>query len=154
VRQHGTVVDAYQREGGAWLERAPVLVNEDFDFALAMGMEGGIGAGLAAGKRKDHNAHKAAVLAGVVGSLDALQQRLKELRCCGVHVYFLLWGAETAVLRTVVDVAGDAAKSRVVESGPRSVMGDAGWAGRDVLMAQAQQSIEGLGCEVGAWLRP
>jgi hypothetical protein len=146
IRQHGTVLDAYQLEGGVWLDGMPVLVNEDFDFALATGMEGGVGAGLASAKRKQSNAQKAAALSALPAPPE-LQRRLEELRCCGTHVYFLLWGAESAVLRTVADVPGDLATSRVIESPSRPMSGDSGWAAEGVLPAQAQQSIEGLDCE-------
>lgn len=102
IAQHGTALDRYQIEGGVWLPHAPVLVNRDFDFALAMGMEGGIGAGLAAAKRKKENEARAAELAEVVLSKEA-EAKLEELRCRGTHVYFVLWDEAEPVLRAVVD---------------------------------------------------
>lgn len=116
IEKHGTVLDAYHREGGVWLPHAPVLVNEDFDFAIAMSLEGGLGAGLAAAKRKENN-QKTVVAMGDLRLAPDVEARIEALRCSGTHVYFLIWGAEQAVLRMVVDVEGDAGKSRVVEGG-------------------------------------
>lgn len=148
IDQHGTILDAYQREGGVWLERAPILINEDFDFTLAMGLEGGVGAGLAAVKRTENNAHKAAAL-NAIAAPPQLQQRLAELRCCGVHVYFVLWGAESATLRTVLDVPGDTARSRVIEGATRSLAGEAGWTAPDVFAAEAQRALTDVACPAG-----
>jgi hypothetical protein len=145
IRQHGTILDPYQLEGGVWLDRAPVLVNEDFDFALAMGMQGGVGAGLAAARRKENNAQKAVALA-VVAASPALQRQLAALRCCGVHVYFVLWGADGAVLRTVADVPGESATSRVFESAARPLRGDASWTAQGVLSVEAQRALDGVVC--------
>jgi hypothetical protein len=152
MRQHGTVLDAYQITDGAWLDHAPVLINEDFDFALAMGMEGGVGAGLAAAKRKENNARKAAALSGVVASSE-LQRRLAELRCCGVHVYFLLWGAQSASLRTVVDVPGDTARRRELEGAARPLTGELGWTKDAALVDEAQRALAGIECPA-AGVRP
>jgi hypothetical protein len=142
IRQHGTILDTYQREGGVWLERAPLLINEDFDFALAMSLEGGVGAGLAAAKRKENNAKKAVTLANFTAP-PALQQRLAELRCCGVHVYFVLWGADSAVLRTVADVPGDREASRVIDATahPRD-----DWTAPGVLLKAAQRGLADVVC--------
>lgn len=35
IAQHGTQIERYQIEGGAWLTQAPVLVNQDYDFTAA-----------------------------------------------------------------------------------------------------------------------
>ncbi|MFT3928226.1 MAG: hypothetical protein QM778_37200 [Myxococcales bacterium] len=78
-----------------------MLVNEDFDFGVAMGLEG-IGAGIAAGQRIASNEQKVAALEIVQPSEDTLA-KLEELRTHGAHGFFLLWGREKAVLKLVVD---------------------------------------------------
>jgi hypothetical protein len=119
IAKHGSVLDAYHRQDGVWLPHAPVLVNEDFDFAQAMAMEDGIGAGLAAMKRQQNNQERAEQMRDL--QFDAeLNERIEQLRCCGMDVYFLLWGEEGKV-QMVLDVEGaDNANSRVVEgTGPK-----------------------------------
>lgn len=120
IERDGTQLDRYQLEGGVWLERAPVLVNQDFDFGTAMGL-GGMGAGIAAGKRKQANEANAAALQGLkLGAENAA--RLDALRAQGTHVFFVLWGAEEALLRMVVEdaCAKDAKKAQVVEGAPKA----------------------------------
>src|SRR5262245_61980943 len=58
IEELGTGIDAYHLRDGVWLAHAPVLVNEEFDFTMAMSL-GAIGAGLAARQRADHNAARA-----------------------------------------------------------------------------------------------
>lgn len=145
IRRQGTVLDPYQLEGGVWLEHAPVVLNEDFDFALAMGMEGGVGAGLAAARRKENNTRKAESFSARELA-PALRARLEELRCCGVHVYFVLWGAESAALRTVIDISGDTAQSRVVEGAARPLAGEDGWTRGATLLDEARRSLASVAC--------
>jgi hypothetical protein len=116
IERHGTVLDAYHRESGVWVTHAPALVNEDFDFAIAMGLEGGMGAGLAAAKRKENNQKRAAALVDLRLPAD-VELQLTQLRCRGMHVYFVLWGGDNAALTLVLDVEGDVAQSRVVDGG-------------------------------------
>jgi hypothetical protein len=119
ISERGTALDAYQREGAVWLERAPVLVNRDFDFALSMSLEGGVGAGLAAAKRREGNTEVAVLLREVALSPE-LTAELDALRSCGQHVYFLLWGpAEQAALRLVGEVAGVGQQAPVLIDGPK-----------------------------------
>jgi hypothetical protein len=81
-----------------------VLVNEDFDFAIAMSMEDGVGAGLAAAKRKENNQKRARELAELrLG--PALDARLEKLCACGRDVYFVLWGREGKI-KMVMDGQG------------------------------------------------
>lgn len=102
VAQHGTALDRYQLEGGVWLPHAPVLVNRDFDFALAVGMDGGIGPAVAAAKRKKENVERAAGLTDLKLSKTA-QHRIEALRCQGAYVYFVLWEGTKPALRAVID---------------------------------------------------
>jgi len=97
----GTGVDAYQREAGIWLSAAPVMVNEDFDFATAMAMPG-IGAAIAAGKRKSSNEQRAAEL-GAFTLPKEVTDRLEALRGCGIHRWGLLWNGREPALLIITD---------------------------------------------------
>lgn len=101
VKERGTGVDSYQLQDGVWLAHAPVLVNEDFDFSVAMGL-GAVGAGIAARQRMDHNAARAAELEGMALS-EADRQTLDALRACGIHRWALSWGGQSPVVRLVSD---------------------------------------------------
>jgi hypothetical protein len=103
VQKIGTGLDEYQLEGGAWLPAAPVIVNEDYDFATATAL-GPIGAGIAARKRMDQNQEVALDLRNV--ALDPYErERLDALRACGVHVYGVVWTkGSVRELRIVRDV--------------------------------------------------
>lgn len=106
------MLDLYFRQDGAWLAKAPIMVNEDFDFMLATTMEDGLGAGLSAAKRKQNNEKRAQQLAGV--ALDgAARARVEELRCCGREVYFVLWGPST--LKLIVDHSGELGRGIISE---------------------------------------
>lgn len=114
IAKHGSVLDGYHREGGVWLPHAPVLINRDFDFASAMSLDDGLGAGLAAAKRREGNEKRAAELAEL--KLPAASEAyLAELRCRGIRAYFLVWGEEKVAVQLVVDDAVDKTKSYVVE---------------------------------------
>jgi len=131
ISEHGTKLDAYQREAGVWLQQAPVLVNRDFDFALSMSLEDGLGAGLAAAKRREGNT-EAAVQLGEVALSAELVAELNALRGCGQHVYFVLWGsAEEATLRLVGEVTGGPEKPPLVIEGRRRPLAE--WAGAQAL---------------------
>lgn len=105
ITARGTSLDAYNRADGAWLPRAPVLVNRDFDFAMAMALEGGLGAGLAAAQRKQGNEQAVLALKDVVVDAE-LARALEEERRCGLHTYFLLWGADKQTLSLISEVPG------------------------------------------------
>ncbi len=132
IAEHGSALDQYHRQDGVWLPHAPVLVNEEFDFMLAVSMEDGIGAGLAAAKRQQNNKKRAQELAELRFD-EAATMRLTELRCCGREVYFVLWGTDGAI-RMVVD----GGEGQVVE-GQAAV-------GRDQIVHRAGDLLRGLGC--------
>lgn len=121
ISDHGTRLEAYQSEGGVWLAKAPVLVNREFDFALAAGVEGGVGAGLAAAKRREGN-DQVAVLLRELSLTSELVRELDSLRACGVHVYFVLWGpAEESVLKLVGEAPEQREQpARVIEGAKHS----------------------------------
>lgn len=162
ISDRGTKLDAYQREGGVWLEHAPVLMNRDFDFALSMSLEGGVGAGLAAAKRREGNTEAAVTLREAQLSPE-LTKELDALRGCGQHVYFVLWGpADEATLRLVGEVVGGPeAGPTVIEGGKRPL---AEWAGASALNEEAGALLERFaspheggqqveGCYLGALLK-
>jgi hypothetical protein len=105
------VLDQYHRQDGVWLSHAPVLVNEEYDFALAMSMEDGLGAGIAAAKRKQNNQKRAQELSDFrLGA--ALDIKLEALCACGRDVYFVLWGRD-AKIKMVLEGEGS---PRILES--------------------------------------
>jgi hypothetical protein len=112
ITKQGSVLDLYFRQDGVWLSKAPILVNEDFDFMLATTMEDGVGAGLAAMKRKQSNERRAKELAPLALS-DAASARIAELHCCKREVYFVLWGP--SMLRVVVDHVGEPGRGVIAE---------------------------------------
>jgi hypothetical protein len=114
IAKHGSALDAYHLQDGIWLPHAPVLVNEDFDFALAMSMEDGLGAGLAAAARQQNNQKRADELRELRFD-DALNARIEELRCCGRDVYFVLWGKEGALKMVVDESANEGRPGSVVD---------------------------------------
>ncbi len=99
VRSRGTGVEAYRLESGVWLANAPILVNEDFDFATAMAL-GPVGSGLASGKRKKDNEQRAIELASLTLPSEAVAE-LERLRQCGMHRWGLLWGGAKPALLIV-----------------------------------------------------
>ncbi len=99
VQSRGTGVEAYRLESGVWLANAPILVNEEFDFASAMAL-GLVGAGLAAGKRKQNNERRASELASLTLPSEVVAE-LERLRPCSVHRWGLLWGGAKPALLIV-----------------------------------------------------
>jgi hypothetical protein len=140
VAQLGTRLEPYQREGGAWLPNAPVLVNQNFDFAMALAM-GPVGAGLAAGKRKEANQRKVSALAEMVLSADTLAQ-LDALRAQGVHAYLVLWGAEDAVLRLVMERARQCGREPEIQVYEGAQRGHGTWAMPGELDREARSLLE------------
>ncbi len=116
IVKYGTGLDPYQRQDALWLPHAPVMVNEDFDFGIAMTLDG-IGAGIAAKKRQDGNAKSARELANLTLA-DGEAERLDALRGCGVHVYGVIWTKDGGrELRVITDVFGVDGKLVVEEHG-------------------------------------
>lgn len=54
VKPNVSTLPAYDLTGGVWVKGHPLLVNSDFDFAVAFGLPD-IGPGIAAGNRKRIN---------------------------------------------------------------------------------------------------
>lgn len=131
------MLDIYVRQDGVWLPKAPILVNEDFDFALATAMEDGVGAGLAAAKRKQNNEKRAKSLSPLVLS-DVATARIEALRCCQREVYFVLWGPST--LKVVVDHPGEMGRGLIAEKDVGGEM-DA-----DAISLAAAQLLLGVEC--------
>jgi hypothetical protein len=105
--------DEYLVRDAAWVPGLPLAINRDFDFALAMSLDG-IGAGIAAKKRRDANLELAQRLSGVAPlDHDALLQALcaaspaacERLAGARVRIYGLLFGEHDARLQVVLEVA-------------------------------------------------
>ncbi len=144
VAHHDASLTPYQLEGGRWYAGA-ILLNEDFDFATAMSMNG-IGAGLAAHKRMANNEAKREALQSVSLS-PPLLERLSALRDGGTHVFFLLWGpAESASLTLIVDSVSDCHHSGITAGASvgrtRNIAGESGWAAPGILAADALELLQ------------
>lgn len=106
-------VGPYLSQDAAWVPGQPLAVNRDFDFMLAMSLEGGLGAGLAAKKRQDENralAQQLAVLPPIDSSalLDALCSAAPQHGCAdragqSIRIYGLLFGDKEAGLLVVLE---------------------------------------------------
>lgn len=144
IREYGTSLDNYQLEGGLWIDELALLVNEEFDFALAQAIEGA-GPAIAARRRLDRNSEKTAHLRS--SSADpVLRAMLDGLRSCGVHVYFVLWGRpEHCELRMVMDSMRDIADPAPVPGSSRyrtlMTRSLSEWTREDVLV---RSMLEGL----------
>jgi hypothetical protein len=113
---------------------AAALVNEEFDFMLAMSMEDGLGAGLAAAKRKENNQKRAGELAELrLGG--ALEAKLEELCACGRDVYFVLWGREGKI-KMVLD-----------GKGAPTVADAIGTTGENAFVQRVEALLGGVDCE-------
>jgi hypothetical protein len=125
LRRLGSGVDPYRLQDGVWLSHAPVMVNEPFDFAQAMGL-GAIGAGLAAANRQKHNRERAEQWSARELSPQAVRH-LDALRACGILRWVLLWDAgekaETHVVTERYDPQGQRLETR-----ERVIAGDAAFA--------------------------
>jgi hypothetical protein len=128
VKEQGSGVESYRLQDGVWLEQAPVLVSQDFDFAMAMALEGGIGAGLAAKQRADRNRARAAELAATALSGDE-REALDGLRACGVHRWALLWGGEKPRIQLVTEHYDAQGKRTATELKdlPATALGESGF---------------------------
>ncbi len=127
---------AYLTRDARWAPGQPVLINRDFDFGFAMGLEG-VGPGLAAARRISGNSDVAQRLAGVAKvPPEAVRARIlsrlgpREKRGASalleraVRVYGVLFGVESARLQVILE-ASDArgAPERYVAVTPaRSVL--------------------------------
>lgn len=109
----------YQGRDAAWVPGLPLAVNRDFDFALALSIEG-VGPGIAARKRRDANLEFAQRLSEVAAfdaqaQLEALCAASPRFACehlAGeqVRIYGLLFGERDARLQVVLEIAPVAAE--------------------------------------------
>jgi hypothetical protein len=117
-------IGAYQARDAQWLRRYPLLVGRDYDFTMALGLDDGVGAALAALHRRQHNQAAAQQLEGLSAVshdqlLDVIGRRCgwantnrapprrlcPELaRARGAWAYGVLFGADTARLRVVLEL--------------------------------------------------
>jgi hypothetical protein len=150
LAKYGSTFEAYQREGGSWLA-LPVMVNEEFDFAIASAMEG-IGPGVAAAKRVSNNEEKTRALAEVRLS-DELLAGIDLMRRHGSAAYLVLWGSGSAKLRLVVEPSVNCPNRgipEVVEGPERPLVGEGSWATPGVLDAAGKELLMPLVRAAGA----
>jgi len=129
-----TGVDKYKITGGEWVDGLPVLVNEEFNMGMAMGVPTA-GPAIAAGLRRKNNREKAAQLTNLVVE-PRVWAKLDELRSCGINAYAVLWGADQTALLVVFDRIRplDEGSCEVVSSdvfvaeGKRPLVGEGSWA--------------------------
>ena len=106
-----STLPSYDLTAAQWVENRPLLINKDFNFGMAMSMEG-VGVAIAAGMRINSNKELAAALAdlpplnltqkwqAVAGNIND-EHREKQ-----VVIYALLYGQPQAQLRTIVEFHG------------------------------------------------
>lgn len=108
-----TTLVAYDVTGGLWVKDQPLLINQNFDFTIAMSLKN-IGPAIAAGKRKKGNKKIVAALTDMprlqlqkmflkhIESLAA--NKHKELFAGHIALYGILYGQPKAQLRVVMEL--------------------------------------------------
>ncbi len=144
VTKKDSSYDHYLLTSGEWLANQPIMVNRDYDFAIAQAIEGS-GPGIAANKRTTGNKD----VAGKLTSIATVEWKAtfdKQVQECGgscknlngstVRFYGLLYGDDKARLQSILEIEkanesrSKATKSvyRFVEvSEERSLEGDSSW---------------------------
>jgi hypothetical protein len=105
----------YLARDAVWVAQQPVLVNRDFDFAIAMAPEG-FGAGLAASRRQKGNAALANALAqrSRIDSAQLTELLTDAEAACeawnpaGRRIYGMVYGQQRARLRVVIESSENA----------------------------------------------
>lgn len=103
-----STLPAYDLTGGVWVKDQPLLINQDFDFAMGMSLPD-IGPAIAAGQRKKGNEEVAQLLEAMPPlSLDAMFKR--HLKNSGsmtpprqMTLYGILYGQPDAHLRVILE---------------------------------------------------
>ncbi len=124
---------AYDLTAAQWVSGQPLLVNRDFNFAMAMSMQG-VGVAIAAGSRISDNKKLAEQLAALP-VFDVADTFAKNWRGVGwpgheIAVYGFLFGGPDAHLRTVVEahpLEGGPVRRFVYVSDWRALEGESGW---------------------------
>lgn len=103
-----STLPAYDLTGSVWVKNQPLLINQDFDFGMAMSLPD-IGPGIAAGQRKKGNEEVAQILEAMPPlHLDAIFKRhMKNSDSMGqpkrVTLYGVLFGQPNAQLRVILE---------------------------------------------------
>lgn len=103
-----STLPAYDLTGGVWVKDQPLLINQDFDFAMGMSLPD-IGPAVAAGQRKRGNEEVAQLLEAMPPlQFDAtLQKHMKDSVLMGpprqITLYGILFGQPNAYLRVILE---------------------------------------------------
>jgi hypothetical protein len=103
-----STLPAYDLTGGVWVKDQPLLINQDFDFAMGMGLPD-IGPAIAAGQRKKGNEEVAQLLEAMPPlRLDViLQKHMKDSTFKNpleqITLYGILFGQPNAHLRVILE---------------------------------------------------
>jgi len=100
---------SYDLTGAVWVEGQPLLVNKDFNFGMAMSLEG-VGTAIAVGMRKNKNEELAEKLSTIppLALNEKLQLTLGDIK--NIHdkyqitVFAMLYGQPLANLQTFVEL--------------------------------------------------
>ncbi len=145
-----STLPVYELTAAEWVEGQPLLINKDFNFGMAMSMEG-VGVAIAAGMRINKNKGLASDLSKLA-PFD-LNNRWKkhavvvnrDWRDKEVVIYAMLYGQPKAQLRTIVEFHSTTeAPQRFVDiSAWRPIEGDDSWQSSSgfLLSTQLDQSL-------------
>lgn len=103
-----STLPAYDLTGGVWVKNQPLLINQDFDFAMGMSLPD-IGPAIAAGQRKKGNEEIAQLLETMPPlQLDAtLQKHMKDSVLMDpprqITLYGILFGQPNAHLKVILE---------------------------------------------------
>jgi hypothetical protein len=148
-----STLPAYDLTAAQWVPDQPILVNKDFNFGMAMSIEG-VGVAIAAGMRINKNKELAASLSALP-PLN-LNQRWQSVaidvqlpwRDKRVVIYAMLYGQPQAQLRTIVEFHnGENPPERFMDvSDWLPVDGEASWAAMQGarLFAQIDESLAAI----------
>jgi hypothetical protein len=117
-------VGTYVAQDAVWISGQPLAVNRDFDFAIAAALDIE-GAGIAAAQRRSANVALTRTLErlAAIDPHRLLQARctVQPASCAGLHgheirLYGVLFGARSARLRTILEIADATPSARVYVS--------------------------------------
>lgn len=158
----------YQLTGATWVDGMPLLVNRDFDFAMAMSLPD-IGPAIAAGQRLENNKKVAALFDGT--PIDFAAEFEADLDKCGPEcagasallagktpvLFGLLYGHEDTRLQVILEVHEPDLLDRqdgekleplrfIIVSNPKPLTGEGSWTATDgaAVASEVRQSVARL----------
>ena len=109
VSPRSSNLPAYELTGCIWVKGQPLLINQDFDFSMAMGLPD-IGAAVAAGTRKKGNEEVVKLLQDMPPLAledrfnEAIKSSLMNPQEKEIKLYGILFGQPDAHLRTILEL--------------------------------------------------